>query len=172
MPMYLDVTDVVQEVEGLASVLIVPCRFCPAASMAIRNNQPYLDVFRSGLKTASYEGLILRLQRDFEKRGIRTGVFRTRALHQFVLCMWTAERRRQLSECAGKFDAVVVLGCEAAVEAVSQAVGASGCRVIQGMQSEGVMSLKPKLRFPGQIWLELERVAPAETHAPRETLAT
>ena len=58
MPFYLDVTDVAHEVVNFKSVLIVPCRFCPAASMAVRNNEPYIEFPRRFLKTASYERLI------------------------------------------------------------------------------------------------------------------
>jgi hypothetical protein len=29
--------------------LIVPCRFCPAASSAVRNNEPYIEIFLSDI---------------------------------------------------------------------------------------------------------------------------
>jgi len=44
MPFYFDEMDVGQEVEGLQSVLIVPCRSCPAASAAVRNEEPYIQL--------------------------------------------------------------------------------------------------------------------------------
>ena len=34
MPFYLKEVDVIPEVAKFQSVLIVPCRFCPAASLA------------------------------------------------------------------------------------------------------------------------------------------
>ena len=40
MPIYLKDVDVVAEVAKFQSALIVPCRFCPAASLAVRNNKP------------------------------------------------------------------------------------------------------------------------------------
>ncbi|MFC1572165.1 hypothetical protein ACFL6M_01075 [Candidatus Eisenbacteria bacterium] len=92
MPIYLEETDVVQEVAHLKSVLIVPCRFCPAASLAIRSKEPYIEFPRRFLNTASYEGFINRMKSRFEKRGVKTSVFRSNSLHQFVLCMWTAKR--------------------------------------------------------------------------------
>ena len=58
MPIYLDKADVVPELAGFPSVLIVPCRFCPAASMAIRTNEPYIELFRSFPKTDADERLI------------------------------------------------------------------------------------------------------------------
>jgi len=160
MPFYLDPVDVVPEVAGCESVLIVPCRFCPAASMAVRSDEPYIEFPRRSLKTASYERLINALKRGLEERGIRTSVFRSGLLHQFVLCMWTSRRRKQLSERAKKYDAVVVMGCEAAVQTVRHALESTACRVIQGMKSEGIMSIQPRLSMPCNISLELECVTP------------
>jgi len=158
MPFRLDTKDVVPEVDGLESVLIVPCRFCPAASMAVKTNEPYIEFPRKFLTTASYERLIESMRRSFEERGIKTSVFKSNLLHQFVLCMWTAKRRRKLSESAKKYDAVIVLGCEAAVQTVRNALGSTTCRVVPGMKSEGIMSIQPRLSLPCNISLELEGV--------------
>lgn len=160
MPFYLDAPDIVQEVVKYKSVLIVPCRFCPAASMAVRNNEPYLEIFRRVLKTDPYERLIKTMKSDFEKRGLRTGIFKSRLLHQFVLCMWTTRRRRKLRERAGQFEAVVVMGCEAAVQTVRNTLDSTTCQVIQGMNSEGIMSVQPRLAMPCNLSLELEGVTP------------
>jgi len=165
--MYLDKTDVVAEVADLKSVLIVPCRFCPAASQAVRANEPYIEPFRRFLKTAAYERFIETLKGDLENRGIQTSVFRSRLVHQFVLCMWSSKRRKKLSELARQHDAVVVLGCEAAGQTIRDALDSADCRVIQGMRSEGIMSIKPKLRSPCNLWLELESVTQVDWKAER-----
>jgi hypothetical protein len=55
MPVYLEDISEFPELERFKSVLIVPCRFCPAASLAVRRNKPYFEFFRRFLKTASYE---------------------------------------------------------------------------------------------------------------------
>ena len=101
MPFCLDVTDVAPEVVNFKSVLIVPCRFCPAASMAVRDNEPYIEFPRRFLKTASYERLINTMKNIFENRGIKTSVFKSNLPHQFVLCMWTTRRRKE-SDTPGK----------------------------------------------------------------------
>jgi hypothetical protein len=160
MPFCLDVTDVVPEVVNSSSVLIVPCRFCPAASMAVKNNEPYIEFPRRSLKTASYERLIAEMKDGFEKRGIKTGVFKSNLLHQFVLCMWTAKRRKTLLERAKEYEAVVVMGCEAAVETVRSALKSTTCRVIPGLKSEGIMSIQPRFSLPCNLRLELESVTP------------
>jgi hypothetical protein len=128
--------------------------------MAIKSNEPYIEFPRRLLKTASYERLIATLKESLEKRGIKTGVFKSNLLHQFVLCMWTSRRRKKLLERAKKYEAVLVLGCEAAVETVRSCVKSTNCQVIQGMKAEGIMSIQPKLSLPFNLSLELEGVTP------------
>jgi len=122
MPAYLKDLREFSELEKFKSVLIVPCRFCPAASLAVRSSQPYFEFFRKFLKTASYEEHIKSIKSGLEKKGVSTDVFRSRWLHQFVVCMWTSKRRKQVAKPAGEYDALVVLGCEAAVQTVYDAV--------------------------------------------------
>jgi hypothetical protein len=128
--------------------------------MAVKSNEPYIEFPRRSLKTASYERLIKSMKRDFEERGIKTSVFKSNLLHHFVLCMWTSKRREKLLERAKEFDAVVVMGCEAAVETVRNALESTACQVIQGMKAEGIMSIQPRLSLPCSISLELEGVTP------------
>lgn len=166
MPFYLDETGLDLEVAGLESVLIVPCRFCPAASMAVRNGEPYIDFPRRGLETASYERLINRTRRSLEDRGVKVSVFKSKLLHQFVLCMWTSRRRKKLRELAKEYDALVVMGCEAAVQTVREAVKSTACQVIPGMRNEGLMSIRPSMSLPCTISLELESVSPILLEQP------
>jgi hypothetical protein len=148
----------IYEYDQFKSVLIVPCRFCPAASSAVKNNEPYIELFRRFMKTDSYERYIESLKSGLEKKGIEADVFRSRLIHQFVLCMWTSRRRKKLRKYAEKYDAMIVLGCEAAAQTVRDSIRSSSCRVIQGLESEGVMSIQPRFRFPGDVLLELESV--------------
>lgn len=160
MPFYLNERDVVPEVVGFKSALIVPCRFCPAASLAVRSHEPYIEFFRRFLKTAAYERLIKAMKRSFENKGVRTSIFKSNLLHQFVLCMWTSKRRKKLLDRAKNYDAVVVVGCEAAVQTVRDSLKSSDCQVIQGMNNEGLMNARPKFHLPCNISLELESVTP------------
>ena len=160
MPVYLK--DIVEfpELETFKSALIIPCRFCPEASMAVRTNRPYFEFLRRFLKTASYEELIETIKSNLEKKGIIADVFKSRWLHQFVICMWTKSRRKKLLKRAEQYDALVVLGCEAAVDTVHDAVKSTPCKVFQGMRSEGIMSIQPLFHMPGNISLELNNVTP------------
>lgn len=58
------------------------------------------------------------------------------------------------------FDALIVLGCDGAVETARSSTRPSGCRVIRGMEIEGVMNVIPSLHFPLSIRLELSGVTP------------
>jgi hypothetical protein len=160
MPVYLQEISEFPELERFKSVLIVPCRFCPAASMAVRRNKPYFELFRRFLETASYEQLIENIKSNLEKKGVKTGVFKSKLLHQFVVCMWTSGRRKKLLERAGKYEALVVLGCEAAVQTIHESVKSTSCKVFQGMRSEGIMTVKPSFHLPCNISLKLSNIIP------------
>ena len=158
MPVYLkDISDF-PELKKFKSVLIVPCRFCPAASMAVRTNRPYFEFLRRFLKTASYEELIETIKSKLEKKSVKTDVFKSYWLHQFVVCMWTIRRRKKLLKRASQYDALVVLGCEAAADTIHDAVKSTSCKVFLGMRSEGIMSIRPLFRLPCNISLELNNV--------------
>lgn len=160
MPFHFKIKKELSKFEQFKSVLIVPCRFCPAASSAVTNDVPYFKVFSNLLKTESYEKYIKNLKYDLEGRGIRTDVFKSKLLHQFVLCMWTSKRRKKLSECAKDYEVLLILGCEAAVQTIKDAVKTTSCKVCQGLDSDGVMSIQPRFKLPCNISLELQSVTP------------
>ena len=68
MPVYLKDTHDFQKLEQFESVLIVPCRFCPAASLAIRSNEPYFEFFRHLLQTDAYERYIETMKSELKKK--------------------------------------------------------------------------------------------------------
>jgi hypothetical protein len=159
MPFYLKESNALPQLAGLQSVLIVPCRFCPAASLAVREKQPYLQLLRRLLRTEAYESFIKDLKRRLQDKGIKTAIFDSKLLHQFVACMWTSKRRRRLAKRATEFEGVVVLGCDAMLEAVRDSVDPTGCRVVQGMEIEGLMNVLPRVSLPCNLSLELQGVA-------------
>lgn len=160
MPFYLKESDIVPQVAGLQSVLIVPCGFCPAASLAVREKKPYIELFRKLWRTEAYESFIQTLKRRLKERGIQTAVFDINMPHHYVACMWTYGRRRELAKRAEKFEGVVVLGCEATVEIVRDAVKSTCCRVIEGMKGEGIMNVVPTVSFPFNISLKVQGITP------------
>lgn len=163
MPMYLKDVDVVPEVAKFQSALIVICRFCPAASLAMRKDKPYIEFFRRFLNTESYEQHINNMQSRLEKEGLKTNVFRGNLFPMplnFIICFWTSGQREKLLKHAQQYEAVVVMGCEAAYESVCDILKSIDCKIFLGMESEGVFEAKPKFRLPLNISLELSNVLP------------
>jgi hypothetical protein len=160
MPFHFKPIKDVSEFAVHKSALIVPCRFCPAASAAVRTQTPYIELFRNFLKTESYEKQIENLKSELINRGVRVGIFKSKWIHQFVLCMWTSRRRKALARYAREYDALIVLGCEAAVRTVNDSVKSTHCRILQGIETEGVMSIMPRVKLPCTLSLELESLTP------------
>ena len=160
MPFCLKEIEEFPELDGCQSVLIIPCRFCPAASLAVSRNEPYIELFRKFLKTASFERLIKNLKSDLETKGVKTDVFKSHLPHQFVLCGWTSKRRQKLLKTAKQYEALLVLGCEAAVQTIRDSVQSTSCQVLQGMKTMGVMSIKPSFKLPCNISLDLDSLTP------------
>jgi len=160
MPFYLKEIENFSELNGCKSVLIVPCRFCPAASLAVNRNKPYIEFFSRFLTTASYEQFIKTMKSDLEKKGVKADIFKSHLPHQFVLCGWTSKRRQRLLKYAKKYEVLLVLGCEAAVQTIRDSVKSSSCQVLQGMETVGVMSIKPSFKLPCNISLELGSLTP------------
>ncbi len=156
MPFLLEDRDLTPELGGVHSALIAPCRFCPAASLAVRTKSAYLKLFSGFLRTPAFEASIRALATQLRQRGIRTEVFDNRLPQHFVMCMWPAARRKELARRATGHDAIIVLGCDAAVETARAC--ANGRRVIPGMAAEGIMNVVPRVRSPFELHLEVQSV--------------
>lgn len=151
MPIHLHDVDVAERVAGRSTALIVPCYMCPAVTVAVNRNRPFLQLFRSFLKSPPFEEYIGELQSRLRQQGVATEVFKSRIVHQWFLCMWTFGRRRKLKRQLEKYDAAIVLGCDSATETVRGLIGSNDCRVIQGMEISGFMNAKMRFDWPGNI---------------------
>jgi hypothetical protein len=176
MPIHLDDLDVVSEVAGLRSALIVPCNICPAVTVAARERRPFMQLHRSFLKSVPFEEYIGEMQSRLEEAGVKADVFRSDRIHQWFLCMWTSGQRTKLQKQAKDYDAVIVLGCESARATVRGLANTNECRIIEGMKVAGIMNAKLRFRFPGTISFEDCEIVPIsgqqeeeETHRPHAT---
>ena len=77
MPIHFNDLNVVSEVAGLSSALIVPCNMCPAVTVAVRERKPFMQLFRSFLKSAPFEQYMKALQSRLRKNGVSTKVFKS-----------------------------------------------------------------------------------------------
>jgi hypothetical protein len=170
MPIHFDDLDVLPEVAGLSSALIVPCNMCPAVTVAVKEEKPFIQFFRSFLKSAPFEQHIRTLQSRLEKRGVNATIFRSDLPHQWFMCMWTSGRRDKLRKYAKQHEAVIVLGCDTATETARQSVGSTGCKVIEGMEVSGFVNAKLKFRLPCNVSFEDCKVVPISQQKKNENL--
>ena len=153
MPLHLEPLDVSGDLENVTSVLIVSCPVCPPVSLAIQKDSPFLEVFKSGLKTGAFEAHIKEIREPLEQRGVRTSVFSMYAPIP-TMCLWTQGQRRRLLKRARDFDAVLVLGCDSATHTVQQALKDTECQIVQAMHMTGITNATMKFRFPVTVTLE------------------
>jgi hypothetical protein len=160
MPIHLEDVDVASEIAGSHSALIVPCNMCPAVTVAVKKNRPFIQLFKSFLKSAPFEEHLEALQSRLKEEGVGSEVFRNRLPHQWFMCMWPSGQRRRLQSQATKHDAVIVLGCDSATETVRDSVRSAGCTVVQGMRVAGVMNATMRFGPPGSVSFQDCKVVP------------
>jgi len=171
MPIHFKDLDVLSEVAGLSSALIVPCNMCPAVTVAVREKKPFLQLFRSLLKSAPFEQYIKTLQSLLRENAVKTKVFKSTFYHQWFLCMWTSGRRKKLQKCAKQYEAVIVLGCDSATETVRDSVKTTDCKVIEGMEVVGFMNAKLRFHLPCNISFEDCRIIPISQQKKDEDIS-
>jgi len=152
--------DVVSAAAELQSALIVPCNMCPAATVAVREKKPFMQFFRSFLKSLPFEQYIGKLQSRLREQGVDTKVFRSNLYHQWFMCMWTSAQRKKLQEAVKKYEAVIVLGCDSATETVRDAVKSTDCKVIEGMEVAGIMNATLRFHLPCNVSFDDCKVIP------------
>jgi hypothetical protein len=154
MPIHLDELNVVHELDGSGSALIVACNMCAGASCAQRENRPFIEFFKSRLKSPPLERYIARLSVQLGENGVKAEKFKAGVIQQFFLCLWSLKQRRRFRECAKEHSAVIVLGCDSAIKTVQDALYGTGCHVIKGMEVAGVTNTKTRVSWPGRIYFE------------------
>ena len=172
MPIHFNDLDVVPEVEGLSSALIVPCNMCPAVTVAVREEKPFLQFFRSFFKSAPFEQHIRALQSRLREKGVNTEVFKSNLPHQWFLCMWTSGRRKKLQKHARQYEAAIVMGCDTATETVRDSVKSTDCNVIEGMEVAGFMNAKLRFHLPCNVSFEDCKIIPISQQRKEEGMSS
>jgi len=158
MPLHLEDLDIMPEVEGLSSVLIVPCNMCAAATVAMNQNKPFLQLFRNFLKSVPFDQHIKKLQSRLRAKGVQSTLFKCTLPHQWFLCMSTQGRKKKLAEQVNKYEAAIVLGCDSAVETVRNAAEPTNCKVIPGMKIGGIANTTLQFSLPGTISFQNSKI--------------
>ena len=82
MPLHFHDLDVISEISGIRSALIVPCNMCPAVTVAEREKKPFLQLFKSLLKSEPFEKYLIELKQQLKEKGVNSKIFRSYLYHQ------------------------------------------------------------------------------------------
>ena len=107
MPIFLEPLDMVDELKGFRSVLIVSCPICPPMCVSIQQKKPFLQPLKHGLKTKAFEDYVIAIEEALKKHGVRTDAF-TMRFPVPMMCLWTERQRARI------VDRHFVVGCLAA----------------------------------------------------------
>ena len=153
MPVNLIPKDVSSDLAGLSSVLIASCPVCPPMCFAMEKQEPFIEFFKHGLKTAAFEDHIQSIRDSLSQRGVRTGVF---SIHTPtpMMCLWTERQRKRLRKRAEDYEAVLILACDSGTQSARDALRDTDCRVIQSLDMDGVINAKTSIHFPLTIVME------------------
>ena len=154
MPIHFNDLNITSEVAGLSSALIVPCQMCPAVTVAVREEKPFIQFFTSFLKSAPFEQYMKELQYRLKEKGVNSKVFWSFFPHQWFLCMWTSRQCKKLRKYAKPYKSIVVLGCDSATETVRYSIKSTDCKIIEGMEVSGIMNAKLRFQLPCNISFE------------------
>jgi hypothetical protein len=171
MPIHFNDIDVVSEVAGLSSALIVPCNMCPAVTVAVREKKPFIQLLRSFLKSVPFDLYLKALQSRLSENGVKTKVFRSIPYHQWFMCMWTSRKRKKLKNCAEQYDAVIVLGCPSATETVRNVVKSDDCKVVEGMKVSGIMNAELGFHLPANVSFKNCKTVPISQQKNKEDVS-
>ena len=165
MPLHLEPLNVSGDLGDVTSVLIVSCPVCPPMCVAMQQNSPFIEFFKSGLKTRAFEDYIKSIRDPLERRGIRTGAY---SIHvpTPMMCLWTKWQRSRFLKYGMDYEAALVLGCDSATHTVQEVLKNTDCQVIQGMQMIDTTNATFKVRIPLKI--ELDRHCVLENARARQ----
>lgn len=153
MPVNLTPRDVSSELAGFNSVLIASCPVCPPMCLAMQEQEPFIEFFKHGTKTAAFEGHIQSIRDSLTQRGVRTGVF---CIHTPtpMMCLWTKRQRAHLLKRAKDYEAVLIMACDSGTESAKDALKDTDCQIVQALDMDGVINATTSIRFPLTVVME------------------
>ena len=160
MPVHLEGRNIISEVEGINSALIVSCNMCAGASFAMRENKPFIQFLSNFLTSPPLKRYIAKLQSQLKEKGVEAKWFQRGIIQKFFLCLWTSRQRSKFRKCADKYDSVIVLGCDSAFKTIRDSIQGTDCRLIEGTEVGGIMNTKTRLHFPCNISFEEMDIVP------------
>lgn len=132
MPIYMKLIEtsrIIEMIKMFSGILILACKGCPNESLAYSNGSLLTE--NEVPYTLNQE--IERLSKILTKQGFN---IETQIITESYLCLMSDEHCESLKYKMPNSDAVLVLGCPAAVQGTKSIIGDSR-RVILGMESIG-----------------------------------
>jgi len=153
MPVNLTPRDVSSELAGFNSVLIASCPVCPPMCLAMQEQEPFIEFFKHGTKTAAFEDHIQSIRDSLTQRGVRTGVF---CIHTPtpMMCLWTKRQRARLLKRAKDYEAVLIMACDSGTESAKDALKDTDCHISQALDMDGVINATTSIHFPLTVVME------------------
>jgi hypothetical protein len=121
--------------------------------LAMQKNEPFIEFFKHGVKTAAFEDYIQSIRDSLEQRGVRTGVFSIHAPTP-MMCLWTERQRKRFKKRAKHYEAVLILACDSGTESAKDALKDTDCQVIQALDMDGVINATTSFHFPLTVVME------------------
>ena len=153
MPVNLTPRDVSADLAKFDSVLIASCPVCPPMCLAMKKQEPFIEFFKHGIKTAAFEDHIQSIRESLKERGVKTGVFSIHAPTP-MMCLWTKRQRDRLLKRAGDYEAVLIMACDSGTESAKDALKDTDCEIVQALNMDGVINATTSIRFPMTIVME------------------
>ena len=150
MPLYIEPAQIDSGVNIYDPVLIAVCRICPAISLALAAKSPCIKFFSSLLRTPAFEEYIKSIESDLHAGDLKTGYFESNIPFPMI-CLWTKGQRARLLKKSKKYKAILVLGCDSAVNTIKETVKNTEIRVIPAMKVSGIVSAVPRFSLPLNI---------------------
>jgi len=158
MPLALSLVPIDRQFDGCRSVMFVACNVCPRMHFAWEHHERLFSPAMLLGREDSFNRYLRALQLDAERRGHRSGVFRTSRAS--AACLWSTALARKFRRAGAGFDAIGVVGCESAVRTVSQVFPDKP--VVQLVRVEGIANFTLRTTWP----LTVEIIA--ATQIPKE----
>ncbi len=156
MPVKVTPRDVSADLADVKSVLVASCPVCPPMCAAMQKDAPFIELFKHGIKTPAFEEHIDSIRDTLTKRRVRTGTF-TIHTPTPMMCLWTQGQRKRFLKRAREYDAALIMACDSGTESAMDALEETECKVVQGLDMEGVINATTSIRFPLVISMKPRR---------------
>jgi hypothetical protein len=132
--------EIVKDLEGTKSVILVGCPGCANSSLYLRNapaGSAMMTLSPAGFNAVPMQNEIDRLKRLLSGKGLKVGSL----LGKYptgVLCIPDKRCRDKIIKNCREYDTIITFSCDGGIKSVSKIM--KGKKIIRGMKAVGIMS--------------------------------